>query len=296
MKSYIMLIIAAALLSANFVFNKLYQNRRGASLQSGLLFNVLIGGFSAVLFFVLNGCKLHFSAYSLLMTSMVSILGICYYILGFRIMKFGTMTLYTLFLMIGGMTIPYVFGVLFLDEDFSILRTMGIFLLILAVVLPNISRQRMSAKLIVLCVLVFCLNGLVSIVSKIHQITPAQFCVNEKEFVILGGIVKAILAGGLYLQGKNKQTEEVVGDKFIKNRGSIGILIVTFGAAAVSGLSYILQLQGARELPATVLYPFITGGSVIFTAIADRIVFHMKLSKRMLASIALCFVGTLMFL
>ena len=298
MKSYIMLVIAAALLSANFVFSKLYQNRKGASLKAGLMFNALIGGFSAVFFFVLNGCKLHFSAYSLVMTSMVSVLGICYYILGFRILKLGTMTLYTLFLMIGGMVIPYVWGVLFLEEEFSVLRTLGILLLILAVALPNLSKQKLSAKLITLCLLVFCLNGLVSIVSKTHQIAQNHVCVNEKEFIILGGIVKCILAGVLYLYIR-KRKEQKGGDEAkepVKSGGNAVILLVSFGAAAVSGVSYVLQLQGAAELPATVLYPFITGGSVIFTAVADRVVFRAKLTKKMVASIFLCFAGTLMFL
>jgi multidrug transporter EmrE-like cation transporter len=72
--------------------------------------------------------------------------------------------------------------------------------------------------------------------------------------------------------------------------------MIAFGAAAISGISYLLQLTGAKELPATVLYPMVTGGCIIFSALSGRIFFKEKLSTYQLVSIGLCFVGTLLFL
>jgi len=53
---------------------------------------------------------------------------------------------------------------------------------------------------------------------------------------------------------------------------------------------------GAEKLPATVLYPFITGGSMLFSSIIGAIVFREKLSKNLILSIGLCLIGTLLFL
>mgnify|MGYP003291970998 CR=1 FL=1 len=39
-----------------------------------------------------------------------------YSLIGFRVLKAGNMSVYSMFLMSGGMLLPYVFGVLFLDE------------------------------------------------------------------------------------------------------------------------------------------------------------------------------------
>ena len=74
------------------------------------------------------------------------------------------------------------------------------------------------------------------------------------------------------------------------------LLPILLGSAVASGASYLLQLIGAKTLPATVLYPIITGGSVIFTALAGFVAFHERPSKKQLAGIALCFVGTCLFL
>ena len=60
-----------------------------------------------------------------------------YIFIGFRIMENGSMSLYTLFLMSGGMTVPYVWGVLFLNEELTILRTLGLLSIITAIIISN---------------------------------------------------------------------------------------------------------------------------------------------------------------
>ena len=75
-----------------------------------------------------------------------------------------------------------------------------------------------------------------------------------------------------------------------------GVLPLVVGSAALSGVSYLLQLVGAKELPATVLYPMVTGGSVLFTAFAAKLFFREKITARQWISIGLCILGTLLFL
>ena len=73
-------------------------------------------------------------------------------------------------------------------------------------------------------------------------------------------------------------------------------LLFCCATAAVGGVSYIFQLESAKNLPATVVYPFLTGGSIIFTAISGLLFFKEKISKKVFVGIVLCFIGTLMFL
>lgn len=80
----------------------------------------------------------------------------------------------------------------------------------------------------------------------------------------------------------------------MENMGKAIIIIVA--SAAASGTAFMLQLKGASELPATVLYPFVTGGSIMFSAIIGEIIFREKISTVLVASVALCFAGTLLFL
>ena len=95
--NYIMLVVAAMLLSADFAMNKFYQRLRGTSPKASLFFNSILGLSTAIIFFVANKFKISFTPYSVALSMMISILVMSYNIIGFRLLKMGSMTIYTLF-------------------------------------------------------------------------------------------------------------------------------------------------------------------------------------------------------
>ena len=288
MNPYLMLCLSAALLAVDFVINKLYQRKAGTSLQAGLIFNVVLGGFTALIFWALSGFQFAFSGFSCIMATTMSLLCVCYNLLGFRILKNGSVAIYTLFLMTGGMVLPYIWGVLFLNEQLSVPTLIGLILLIGSVVICNLSKDRSNAKQLILCIAVFVLNGLVSIVSKMHQVESFYPSVSANQFVMLTGISKAVvsLAASLFIKEK-------VSLKQVCNKNTV---LLIAGSALIGGVSYMLQLIGAKDLPATVLYPFITGGSMVFSSLAGVLVFKEKLSVKLIISLIISCLATLLFL
>ena len=67
-------------------------------------------------------------------------------------------------------------------------------------------------------------------------------------------------------------------------------------AACVGGFSYLLQLFGAELLPATVLYPAVTGGSILCSALADKLFFKTRLTPLQWFGLLLAVAGTCLFL
>lgn len=294
MKYYLMTALAVMLLAGDFAVNKLYQKKYGTDIEAGLKFNALLGLFTAAIFFAVNGFKSSFSEYSMLMASIVSLSIMIYNILGFRVLKSCSMAFYTLFLMCGGMTMPYIWGILFLNEKLSLLHISGLVLIIISIIITANDRKIPSRNILILCVTIFILNGISSIAGKMHQIEKTYECVSETEFVAATGIAKLIIAAFAYTVLKIKNKNEQCKDE--KSGGfAFGALLITL-SALLSGLSYIMQLNGAKNLPATVLYPMITGGTIIFSSFAGIIFFGEKISKRLVLSIAICFAGTCMFL
>lgn len=294
MKYYIMTIAAVILLAMDFAVNKAYQKKYGTTLEAGLKFNALMGLFTAVIFFAINRFKFESSLYSMLMAAIVAISIMSYNILGFRVLKSGSMAFYTLFLMCGGMFVPYVWGVLFLREKLSVLHIAGLVLIILAITLTANDRKIPNKHIIALCVVIFFLNGISSVAGKMHQIEKVYHCVTETEFVIATGFVKFVIAAAAYIIGRifrNKEADNAQNNVSFK----LGLLFIVI-STLLSGLSYILQLNGAKNLPATVLYPLITGGTIIFSSFAGMLFFREKISKRLILSIIICFTGTCMFL
>lgn len=295
MKDYLLLSLAALLLAADFALNKLYQRRAGTSLAAGFRFNSLLGLFTALVFWVMGGFSIHFSLYSLIMAGGITLLGISYTLVGFRILKAESMALYTMFLMTGGMLVPYVWGLLFLKESFSWLRAAGLLLILAAVVLSNLSGKKNNLRMLPLCVAVFFLNGFVSVISKLHQIEETAVTVNATEFVMWSGICKFVLAGIAFLVFRGKEKNASITPEANKKQ-SLRLIPLIIGSAIIGGLSYALQLLGAAHLDATLLYPFMTGGSMVFSTLVGILLFRERPSKSVIFGVCLCFVGTLMFL
>lgn len=281
------LIVSAVLLAVDFLIAGLYQKGEGNAPVKVFRFNFFIGLFSVVIFFFINGCQFEFTWFSGVLALVMTCLAILYTLVGFRILAAGGTAYYTFFLMTGGMTVPYVWGLFFLDEAFSWLRLAGLVLIVGSAFLIYAGKNRLSPKIMGLCAAIFLLNGFVSVISKHHAIS--EQAVSASAYVILTAMVKVIVCGAILLFFRLKKKE---------NAGKIKpkAIILLAASALVSGLSYLLQLGGAASLPATVVYPIVTGGSIVFTAVAGWLFLKEKPTKQLIFGVLVCFAGTCLFL
>ena len=145
--------------------------------------------------------------------------------IGFYIMQSEKLAMYTVFLMTGGMTVPYVWGVLFLNEELSPIRTAGLVIIAAAVVMLNLGKERPKLKSTLLCALVFFLNGFVSVVSKEHQLS--LIAVSSPAFVMLSGLSKSAVCSVLLLivYIKNRKKEHGCADFARKKIPSVSSFI-----------------------------------------------------------------------
>ena len=292
---YILVFLAVVLLAVNFALNKVYQKGRGESIREGIWFNLTLGIFTALFMWGMNGFRFEWSPYSFIMAAFMAVFTGAYTLLGFRIIAMGKVAVFTQFLMLGGMIVPYVFGIFYLGEEFSFLRLIGLILMTVSIFLSGgkggeeITKKRFLVFLL-LCAAVFFLNGGCSVTSKLHQIETVHQTVSATVFVAYTGVFKAILSALMLPFFKKEEAGEA------PQKGMGFVILVTLLSALASAVSYLFQLLGASHLPATVLYPMITGGTVVLTALAGFLCFGEKLSKRELLGVALCFIATLMFL
>lgn len=296
---YILVGIATLLLAFEFACSKKYQINEGTDISSGLKFNALSGILTVIVFFALSGFRFEFSLFSLIMAFAMATCAAVYSIIGFRVLKMGNMSVYSMFLMSGGMLLPYIFGLAFLGETINPFRIVGIIVILVAVILSNFGKMSFKPSLLLLCLCVFLLNGCVSIISKCHQANDQLEIIRDFEavsstaFVMYSGLGKFVLSSVALLFCKKPKNAVPKKKTFFASRLSFLIIL---GAAAIGGVSYMLQLIGAKTLPATVLYPMVTGGSIIFSSLSGLIFFKEKLSVFQIISVTLAFAGTLLFL
>ncbi|NLZ37153.1 MAG: hypothetical protein GX897_06725 [Clostridiales bacterium] len=314
MINYIIVLFSVILLALQFSATKFYQLKYGAGAVSATRFNVIVRGITSLVFLsasLISLGRLGFSGVSVLYAALIALFCVTYTLLGFIIMKLGPVSVYMMFLMSGGMLLPWLFGVFYLDEPANAARIVGLVLMLVSLLLPLLdSRTEGQTKKIkgsywVLCAFVFLLNGGVSIFSKLHQVSAAE-TVETIEFVFLANLCNFIISGTALavslLRGKKNPPEaptEPTDKNYIGKtlKPTLTLMIPVCAVTAVlDGSAYFLQLLGAARLDASVLYPMVTGGTIVLSAVAARIFFGEKPGRYSLAGLALSFAATFLFL
>ncbi len=303
---YFFLFLSVLCIAVQFSISRSYQLRYVRSFADTLFFS-LISGISNVIFFTVLGLIFYgslpgFSVFSILMALALAVISVAATFVGMMVMKYGDMSIYTMFMMLGGMILPYFFGIFFLDETLSTARIAGLALLICALpcsVIKKDGQERShvsSAAFFALCGAIFLLNGMNSILTKSHSISGTA--VLPIHFIVYVNLFQAILSGVSYGAVQHREKASLVPDRTVPPPASRRLPAVAMSAsfAVVSGLGFMFNIIAAQTVPAVAMYPFITGGTIVFSAASAKIVFKEKNSRLALIGILLSLAGTLLFL
>lgn len=289
---YLLLCFSAFLLSLNFAATKFYQSRYGNTLQTGLIFNVLSGLITAVVFFPFIEVGNLAGWFSIGMVVLQTVFIVSYTLIGFQLMEKGTVALYTMALMTGGMLVPYFYGMAFLNESVYWVNLLGVMVIVIAMVLMNAGEEKLNKRNVFLLACVFLINGGTSIVTKVHQ-TSELATFGTLEYIWFSGVARAGLSAAIlpFLKEQNRERREENG--LLKS--AFLFVVPILASVALDKLSLGLQLVGAKTTPATMMFPIISGGTVAFTAMVSFALFREQLSKKSIVALVICLIGTLLF-
>lgn len=297
---YISLVFAVILVGVQNCLMKTYQSKVSSTAVFSFLFNAGLGFGACILFLVVNGFQFNVKAISVLLAFFMCVGITVNNILAIKVVSIGKVSVFTLFLMLGGMICPFIYGVFFLEEKASVWRWIALVLLVISMFVvvhkEGVENKKVNkVKFYFFCICTFFSNGLVSIMSKMHQVMPNNSGTND--FLIVSYLtlflINICIFGYMYLKKKRKkETEEIA---ITKEKWIYG-LILMFSYAIISGIAFFIQVNSAIHLPATVLYPIVTGGTIIVTAIFGRLLFKEKISKFNLVGLVLVLGATCLFL
>ena len=336
--SYLLVGAALVLLVLYFVANKFVQKKLGAGIESALTYTCSRGLLSALLMFtaylVINRRLPEIRPYSLIMAALLATCVCAYMMLGFKIMALGSLSVFTVFLMLGGMIVPYLYGVIFLDEAINAPRIIGIVLMVVSMFFPLIgdlrsaraaapdtaevnapdpSKTRRRVLFCVFCLLVFLLNGFVSVISKTHAAGVLDYPASDSlTFVVLTSLGCGVISGAALIvvrlakrgksraAGNNEGNVDSAANADNANKSFFAtlrpVILFVVLAAIFDGCSFFFQQLGAAALPASVMYPLMTGGSIVLTALAGFLIFKEKPTRIALIGLAITFAATFLFL
>ena len=309
--TYFYLTLACILFSIQFIFSKLYQKNSDETLIAGSWMSLFGAIWMFAMFFISNGFHFEISAISVFYAFTYAIVLLMCNIFAFFAMTMGKVSTVTMYMLLGGLILPFFYGIIFLNEELTLFKVIGILLMLLSF-LPmltdnnKVTDKKKSKKIVyvLLCFSVFIFNGLISIISKAHQIDKNAVGIND--FLILTAIIgfaaAFIFIFILTIINKNKNNKGFLETAF-SGVGSefsfkwITIMFCISGAFTImNGIGNVFSLTCAETMDSSIQFPVISGAVVPLTAIFSWIFFKEKIKKTDAIGIFIAIAGILMFI
>ncbi len=313
---YVYLFGASFCFSIQFIFNKLFESRSNGTYNAGmwsclataicmLAYLLPAGGFTFAVSASALTCSLLYTLSSLLCSG-VTILAL----------HRGKIAVVTTYMLLGGLVLPFVWGIIAYGEALTVTKAIGVVVLMLSMAASllldlgqkNDDAQKQGGGLLFhfYCFILFLTNGVVSIATTQSQ--KAADAVSADDFLLLCKVETAIAAALILLvigivKMKNGEKRGIA-NAFVgiaRDGGKMTlklfvILLVSCALYAVcNGLGNILSLNCAQTMDASIQFPVISAVVIVLGALLGWIIYHEKLEKKDWVSLVLAAVGIVFF-
>lgn len=280
MLHYSLVIIATVMFAVQFLFNQKFQQGYGSDTKATLVFSLYKSAVASIIMLVISGFKISITPFSVLLAFISAVSGILMLYFSLKAFSVANLSVYSVFSMLGGMILPFLLGVCFYNEELSPLKIACCVLIVLAVLL-NIQKGENGKKALLYYMAVFVLNGMAGVISKIHQ-SSGYPITDSTGFTFLINIISVIICA-IWLLVKYKKIPIVKG----KN------LLYSSGYGVLNGVGNLFLLIALSNLPASVQYPLVTGGVMVFSTFIS-VLQKEKLSKKDYIATAVSFVASVL--
>ncbi len=177
------LALSACCVAGQFVLSKCYQQKYVRSVGDLLLFPALTAVPAGLYMFALNGFALSWHPFSSPLALCFALIQTLSLLANVLVVRCGPLSVFSVFMMLGGMLLPYAYGAAFLQESVTPARIVGLILLLAALALSCLpgrgdkkaARERTARSgrgrglFLGLCAAAFVLNGATSVLFKVHS-------------------------------------------------------------------------------------------------------------------------------
>lgn len=282
---YGLLIVAALLIAFQFMFNQQFRKCNGEGLDSTLKFSLYTNAFSCVIMLALGKFQYRVTWFSLLIAFFYAIVLILFSYASLKSLATANLSVFSIFTMLGSILLPTAYGFIFCEEEITTAKIICIALIIVSTALTFEKGNGKSggAGNIKNYIAVFILNGLVGVLSKMHQyntelsVDSNSFMATVNAFCVVMCII-CLLVKNKKLPGINKQEFKALA-----------------GYAGSNGVGNLFALIALKELPASVHFPILTGGVMTFSTLISFLR-KEKPSAKTVLSVIIAIIATVLIM
>ncbi|MBR4934227.1 MAG: hypothetical protein IKZ03_07190 [Clostridia bacterium] len=270
--------IAVLMFSVQFFFTDRYEKGMGSGAASTFFYSLLTSVAGCICHFCVTGTNVGFTPFTFLIASATAVTYILFSYFSLKALGKINLSLYSVFSMLGGMMLPFVAGIVFYDEGITVGKIICI-VLVMAALAFTIDRDGQKGGTLYY-IGIFVLNGMSGVLAKIFDSAPYK-TTDAASYSLWTAIIMTVISAVILIP-------------MVKNlkRPRISELVYAFGGGAINQVANFLLVVSLAFIPASVQYPFITGGVMIASTVIAALT-GQKPSKREIISVALSFIGLL---
>jgi multidrug transporter EmrE-like cation transporter len=331
---YVLLFLSALIFASQFFVTRQYQLRNGTGFLGSVKLSFFAYLTIAIFFFV-KGCltmgtlNFGFTWFTFAMTLLIAVVSLSCVYMGIKVLAVGDMSIYSVFMMLGSIILPSFVDLVFYyaPEKLSWLKAVALLLMIIAIIfsVSSVDKDKLTLKAILYYIGIFVMNGMIGVFFTIHQNQPEltaavmqtadELVVNNDVFMTWYGISTVLLTGVIYgicyfvkpIKSKFSELDGVdsgnEGTAVVEGKESaMKALLVTIGLAAIYGLCngvgdyFIAIATQPNALGASVTFPIINGGTIIFSTLSGILFFKEKLTVSTVISLVIVVISTVLFM
>lgn len=280
MQYYFMVILSAVLFALQFLCQQKFEEKSGTGLGQALAFSLYKGIVLVLMMLILCGFRIEMAWFSFCLSG---IYALCYIFMAYFSLKafsVANLSVYSVFTMLGGMLLPFVIGVSCYGEEINLFKCICCVLVLLSV-LMNLQKGSGSKKAFLYYMLVFLLNGSVAVITKVHE-SATWIHTGPQSFMFYSGVWTVMICGVWLL---------VSSHKIPALKGTP--LACSVGNGFFNGAGDLLLFLAIAKLDASVQYPLVTGGVMVFSTVISMIR-REKIRKIEYAATLIAFVASVM--
>lgn len=285
MWEHLILIGSVLVGSVGSALQKVYQEKFSQNVKPTLLFTALVTFTIGIICIFFTGFTFSLKWQGWLFASIMGLMFTVNTPLVHKAIALGGMGFGGLFQLLGGMLLPFLYGILWLNESVLIKQIFGTLLIVIVFFVQIDFKKPSDKKFFIYAILTFLINGLYSVLLKVHSGLGSNTFEVMTVIGFVGGISSLITFIALNKKDKIFQTKKE--------------LIIGLGTSVGHGLMQCVTI-GVKiflgtAMAATFLFPFSTVISILFGILLGIILFKEKLNVRKVITIFISVLAVLCF-
>ena len=290
---YGMILLSVGMFGGGFAMQDLYRKKRGSGLKISME-AACIGSLAGLaVLFAISGFDLALTPFTLLMAVCSALNGMAFTFCAFKALDYINLSLFSLFAMLGGMLLPFLQGIFFYNEGFTLAKAICV-LFICAALLCTVERSE-KKKGFLFYAGVFVLNGMAGVISKLFTASDLPKA-SAAAYSLWIAIATAVLSGIAWLAlslAERRRTPQTEREATPTRRTILQSYGIGAAQGAINRVANYLLVIALVQVDASIQYPMVTGGTMIVSTVLSFFG-DKKPSRRELLSVGLAFLGMLL--